>query len=146
MAVCCVVLNHIWPSYAVITLVHFGDWMHNWRGAIEHGWPDREAVGVYLRSLPATTTIFCDEATVEVLSRLDRHRFNRHWVDEPGGAANIEATADREGVVYVATWIRKLHELRASGAGEVVFRPPGEVDDDAGLAVLRVPGRGLSPR
>ena len=112
--------------------------MHEWGGALRRGWPDREAVGAYLRGLPPTTTIFCDEGTVEVLSGLDRHRFDRHWVDEPGGAERIEAAADRDGVVYVATWIRKLTALRARGHGEIVFRPPGETSNDAGLAVMRI--------
>jgi hypothetical protein len=117
---------------------HLDDWMHEWGGALLRGWPDREAVGAYLRSLPPTSTIFCDEGTIEVLSRLDRHRFNRHWVDEPGGTERIEAVADHDGSVYVATWIRKLTELRASGRGEIVFRPPGETSDDAGIAVMRI--------
>jgi hypothetical protein len=121
-----------------VSTAHLDDWMHEWGGALRRGWPDREAVGAYLRGLPPTTTIFCDEGTVEVLSGLDRHRFDRHWVDEPGGAERIEAAADRDGVVYVATWIRKLTALRAGGHGEIVFRPPGETSNDAGLAVMRI--------
>jgi hypothetical protein len=117
---------------------HLDDWMHEWGGALRRGWPDREAVGAYLRTLPSASTIFCDEATVEILSRVDRHRFDRHWVDEPGGTERIEAAADREGSVYVATWIRKLTALRESGRAEIVFRPPGETSDDAGVAVMRV--------
>jgi hypothetical protein len=127
---------------AVIALgglaAHLGDWMHEWGGALRRGWPDREAVGGYLRALPESSTIFCDEGTVEVLSRLDRHRFNRHWVDEPGGTERIEAAADADGAVYVATWIRKLTALREDGHGEIVFRPPGETSDETGLAVMRI--------
>ncbi len=116
-------------------------WMHEWRGAIEHGWPDREAVGVYLRALPPNATIFCDEATVEIISGLDRHRFDRHWVDEPGGADRIADAGARDGTVYVATWLRKMRELRDRGAGEIVFRPPGVTEEDTGLAVMRVTRR-----
>jgi hypothetical protein len=123
----------IWIVWSVLD-----PWMHEWRGAIEHGWPDRAAVGVYLRSLPANATIFCDEATVEIISGLDRHRFDRHWVDEPGGADRMEEAGAREGGVYVATWLRKTRELRERGA-HVVFRPPGETEPDTGLAVLKVP-------
>ena len=121
-----------------------GAWMTNWRYAVEHPWPDRVAMGAYLRSLPSTATIVCDESTVEILSGLDRHRFDRHWVDEPGGVARIEALADSDPqrVVYVATWMRKLRDLRAADAGPIVYRPPSDADiggkDDMGLAVLRV--------
>ena len=111
-------------------------WMHEWRGAIEHGWPDRAVVGAYLRALPPDATIYCDDATVEIISGLDRHRFDRHWVDEPGGADRI-LEEGAHGTVYVATWLRKTRELRDRGA-VVVFRPPGETQDDTGLAVLRV--------
>ncbi len=126
----------VWSTWSVLD-----PWMHEWRGAIEHGWPDREAVGVYLRALPRDATIFCDEATVEIISGLDRHRFDRHWVDEPGGADRIAEAGAREGTVYVATWLRKMRELRDRGAGEIVYRPPGVTEDDTGLAVMRVSRR-----
>lgn len=124
-----------WTSWSVLD-----PWMHEWRGAIAHGWPDRAEVGAYLRALPPGPTIFCDEATVEIISGLDRHRFDRHWVDEPGGADRILETADRDGVVYVATWLRKTRELRDRGAA-VVFRPAGVTEEDTGLAVLKVARR-----
>jgi hypothetical protein len=112
-------------------------WMHEWRGALEHGWPDRAAVGAYLRTLPANATIYCDESTVEIISGIDRHRFDRHWVDEPGGADRIEE-AGAHAAVYVATWMRKTRELRERGA-TIVYRPPGAEGED-GLVVLRVGG------
>jgi hypothetical protein len=125
----------VWTTWSVLD-----PWMHEWRGAIEHGWPDREAVGAYLRTLPPSATIFCDEATVEIISGLDRHRFDRHWVDEPGGTDRIEEAASRDGVVWVATWLRKTHELRDRGAA-VAFRPAGVTEEDTGLVVLRVSRR-----
>jgi len=119
----------------VLGWVRLGEWMRDWRGAIERGWPDRIAVGAYLRTLPPHATIFCDESTVEILSGLDRARFDRHWVDDPTEPERVEQAAAREGVVYVATWMRKLKTLPASG--ELVYRPPGETSDAAGLGVLR---------
>jgi hypothetical protein len=116
-----------------------GEWMHNWRGALEHGWPDRTAVGAYLRTVPERDTIYCDEATVEILSGVDRKRFDRHWVDAPDGADRIEATAAKDGEVYVATWAKKLKELRTRPGAEVVYRPPSpDARDDDGLLVVRV--------
>ena len=118
------------------TCVLLERWMHEWRGALENAWPDRVAMGGYLRSLPPRDVIFCDEATVEILSGLDRRRFDRHWVDEGSELGRVQAVADRDGEAYVATWMPKLANLRA--AGEIVYRPPGETSDDAGLAVLRI--------
>jgi hypothetical protein len=118
-------------------------WMGFWRGSIEHGWPERTALGAYLRTLPDDAPIFCDDATLEILSGVDRRRFDRHWTDDPATWTLIGAVARAHGVAYVATWRRKLvgHEA----AGELVFhaadasdsaRDP--VDPVAGVAVLRV--------
>lgn len=109
-------------------------WMGHWRGAIEGGYRDRLAVAGYLRTLPSDQPIFCDEATVEVLSDLDRHRFERRSIDRRDVRARIDAAA-AEGDVYVVSWIGKLAALRERGA--VVFRPEGAAED-AGLAVLLI--------
>jgi hypothetical protein len=112
-------------------------WMGFWKGSIERGWPERVAIGAYLRSLPAGTTVFCDDATLEILSGLDRHRFDRHWVDDPTTWQRIGEVAREDGVVYVATWRRKLvgHE----GAGDVAFSASdAPADPSAGAVVLRV--------
>jgi hypothetical protein len=118
-------------------------WMGHWRGSIARSWPDRRAVGAYLRTLPRAPTVFCDDATVEILSRLDRRRFDRHWLDDPHTWDLVADGARSSGTpVYVATWRRKLkgHE----GAGDVVFQAfepgvdAGHAADDVGLAVMRI--------
>jgi hypothetical protein len=112
-------------------------WMTFWRAAIDHGWPERTALGAYLRSLPAGPTIFCDDATLEILSGLDRRRFDRHWIDDPHTWGLVDAAAQVDGVTYVATWQRKL--IGHEDAGQVVFRggdTPG--DGSSGVAVMRV--------
>lgn len=112
-------------------------WMGNWHSALEHGFPEREALGTYLRTLPAASTIFCDDATIEILSGLDRHRFDRHWVDDPHTWDLIAETAREQGVAYVATWRRKLigHER----SGTVTFQAGGERgDNNTGVGVMRV--------
>ncbi|HEV3192214.1 MAG TPA: hypothetical protein VGY54_16995 [Polyangiaceae bacterium] len=112
-------------------------WMGFWRASIRRGWPERQAIAAFLRSLPQSSTLFCDEATVEILSGLDRHRFDRHWVDDPHTWELIVADARERGVAYVATWNRKLvgHE----SAGTVVLRA-GQVDGqpDSGFSVMRI--------
>ncbi len=112
-------------------------WMGFWRDSIERGWPERAQLGAYLRSLPGGTTIFCDDATLEMLSGLDRRRFDRHWVDDPETWDLVTRVARAKGVAYVATWRRKLsgHEQ----TGDVVFRASDSSDaPNAGVAVLRV--------
>jgi hypothetical protein len=112
-------------------------WMGFWRSSIEHGFPERAELGRYLRTLPPTSTIFCDDATIEILSGLDRRRFDRHWIDDPHTWDLVERAAREQGVAYVATWRRKLvgHE----DAGTLTFRAPTARDDESsGVAVLRV--------
>jgi hypothetical protein len=112
-------------------------WMGFWRGSIERGWPDRTALGAYLRSVPAQSTIFCDDATLEILSGLDRRRFDRHWLDDPHTWDLVAHAAQAGEQPYVATWSRKL--VGHDSLGEVVFRAGQEPDDAAtGVAVMRV--------
>jgi hypothetical protein len=114
-------------------------WMDQWKGSIERGFPERAALGAFVRTLPEGAPIFCDDATLELPTGLDRRRFDRHWVDDPRTWTLIAEAARAHGSAYVATWRRKIagHE----GAGRVLFRAgerPGEAD--SGVAVLRVPG------
>jgi hypothetical protein len=112
-------------------------WMGFWQGSVERGWPRRAEFGAYLRTLPPAPTIFCDEATVEILSRLDRRRFDRHWTDDPHTWDLVADAASAQGVAYVATWNDKLrgHEH----AGEVIFRlRDRDSDASSELAVMRV--------
>jgi hypothetical protein len=112
-------------------------WMGFWRGSITRGWPEREAVGAALRGLPGTSTIFCDDATLEILSGVDRRRFDRHWLDDPATWDRVEQVARGRGGAYVATWRRKIegHENDA----EVVLRAGTSQDDPrAGVEILHV--------
>jgi hypothetical protein len=115
-------------------------WMGFWRGAIERGWPERVALGAYLRTVPNDAPIFCDDATLEILSGLDRRRFDRHWIDDPATWTVIAGAARAHGAAYVATWRRKLVGHEAAGA--IVFRAADARDDaaaaNAGVAVMRV--------
>jgi hypothetical protein len=118
-------------------LVTLTVWMGFWRASLERGFPEREAMGKYLRSLPSAAPIFCDEATIEILSGLDRRRFDRHWIDDPHTWELVTRAAHEHGVAYVATYRRKLdgHE----GDGALTFQA-GQVEGDphSGVAAMRV--------
>jgi hypothetical protein len=116
-------------------LIVLQTWMGFWIASIERGWPERKVLASYLRSLPGSATIFCDEATIEILSGLDRRRFDRHWVDDPHTWDIVDDVARRQGAAYVATWVRKLQ----GHSGELLLRA-GQVDGDSssGVAVVRI--------
>jgi hypothetical protein len=121
-----------------VLAVQLDVWMGFWRGSIAQGWPERAAIGAYLRGLPGTPLVFCDEATIEIPSGLDRRRFDRHWVDDPHTWDLVHEAARERGVAYVATWRRKLRGHEATG--KIVFQAgadPARQDED-GVAVMRV--------
>jgi hypothetical protein len=139
--------------------VQLNVWMGFWRASIERGWPERAAIASYLRSLQGAPVVFCDEATIEISSGLDRRRFDRHWVDDPHTWDLVEIAAREQGVAYVATWRRKLrgHERgstsREAGGrgvtGDIVFRAGFDPADEnaTGVAVMRVkPDEGNAQR
>ena len=113
-------------------------WMGFWRGSIERGWPERTALASFVRELPGLQTVYCDDATLEILTGLDRRRFDRHWVDDPHTWDLIEDAARDRGPVYVATWRRKLRGHEA--AGDIVFAAGVDPADPTGtgVAVMRV--------
>jgi hypothetical protein len=120
-------------------LVSLDVWMGFWRGSIERGWPSRQELGAFLRTLPESSPIFCDDATLELLSGVDRHRFDRHWLDDSHTWDLVENAARARGVVYVATWKDKArgHE----GTGTVVFHVRDNREDpNSELVVMRVTG------
>jgi hypothetical protein len=122
-------------------LVQLDVWLGFWRGSIARGWPERQAIAAYVRALPGDRTIYCDEATIELLTGIDRRRFDRHWVDDPHTWDLIVERARAEGTVYVATWRRKLkgHEEAGTIGFAAGFDP---ADPDAtGVAVMRVDGQ-----
>jgi hypothetical protein len=119
-------------------LVELDVWMGFWQDSIERGWPERRALAEYLRGVPGDATVFCDEATLELLTGLDRRRFDRHWLDDPHTWDLVDGVARSRGVAYVATWRRKMRDHE--GAGMMVFTAGSDSADPSGtgVAVLRV--------
>jgi hypothetical protein len=113
-------------------------WMGYWRASIERSWPERTALAAFVHDLPGAPRVYCDDATFEMLTGLDRRRFDRHWLDDPVTWDLVRDDAATRGVVYVATWRRKMrgHE----DAGTIVFSAGADEADPAttGVAVMRV--------
>lgn len=104
------------------TYVQLDLWMTDWRDKCRDIWPDRLAAAAFLRGVPSNDRIFCDEATLEVFSGLDRRRFDRRYLGDDDGAVRIvAAAARRDGETYVASWAGKMTKLQA--LGHVAFRP-----------------------
>jgi hypothetical protein len=119
-------------------LVQLDVWMGFWRDSVVRGWPERKAVAAYLDALPRSRIIFCDDATIELLTHVDRRRFDRHWTDDPHTWDLVHEAAREGEPVYVATWRRKLEGHEAEG--DLAFTAGSDVVDPAhtGVAVLRV--------
>jgi GNAT superfamily N-acetyltransferase len=117
-------------------------WMGFWRDSVARGWPDRAALGAYLRTIPGGSTIFCDDATLEIGSGLDRRRFDRHWIDDQATWDRVHEVARAQGGTYVATWRRKLRGHEKDG--RIVFIAGEEPTDPGGtgVAVMRVEADG----
>jgi hypothetical protein len=136
-------------AVAVVALAGLGCeltvWMGHWRASIARGFPERAALGAYVRALPGEATIFCDDATLEIPSGLDRRRFDRHWSEDPQTWDLVRASARAHGVAYVATWRQRL---RGHPEGEIVFQAGSdpEAPDATGVAVMRVPADVAPPQ
>jgi hypothetical protein len=123
------------------TYVTMDEWMTDWRDKCRTIWTDRREVAAYLRTVSPTATVFCDEATLEVFSGLDRRRFDRRYLGDDDRSVRIVAdVARRDGEAYVASWAGKMNKLQA--AGHVAYRPAWAVDKPGepytGVMVVRI--------
>ncbi|MBI2394045.1 MAG: glycosyltransferase family 39 protein [Deltaproteobacteria bacterium] len=108
-------------------------WMRDWENASLGAWPDRREIAARVRDVDGI--VFCDEPTVEILSGLDRHRFDRRQLthkNAPGWVHDALATGKP---VFVATWAVHLKKLGVSGP--ILARSPGS-SGDSGFVLMRV--------
>ena len=128
---CAIVLS----SYERLT-----GWMTDWRHASEEVWPDRREVASYLGATRSSAIIFCDEPTTEVLSGVDRRRFDRHDVVDAAEPDRVRAAVARDGEAYVVSAAGRLEGVRSAMISEAIveeFRPPGPKDGVRALRILR---------
>jgi len=102
----------------------------HWREHTAAALPDRRAAGRFLRSLPASALILCDDAPTEVLSELPSARFARDYLGADA-VGEVQKWARSRDVVVLSS-VERLS--KALPLGEVVFGDPSS----AGLIGLHV--------
>jgi 4-amino-4-deoxy-L-arabinose transferase-like glycosyltransferase len=123
-------------------------WMADWRDKARTYWPDRRAIAAYLRETPPSTRIFCDEPMIEVLSGVDRRRFDRApiFADEPTKQRVLDAAA-RDGEAWVTSYPSHLGTLQPFSEVKIPSSPPATsaTYPAAEALLLRVPAAATRP-
>ena len=105
-----------------------------WRERTAAALPDRRDAGRFLRSLPESSLILCDDAPAEVLSELPSSRFARDYLGADA-VGQVRKWARSEDVVVLSSVARLS---KALPLGEVVYGDPAK----EGLIGLHVPRGG----
>jgi hypothetical protein len=119
-------------SQIVVTLI----WSAGWLSYTSHLFIERYQTIDFIKKLPPEKIIFCDEASVEVLSELDLHIFNRIWLENNEALDMIQAAKKSDKDVYIVTWDRKMK--RYFSEGEIVFTSSPDYNTKETLQVLKV--------
>jgi hypothetical protein len=94
--------------------------LQRWREHTAAALPDRRAAGRFLRSLPPSSLILCDDAAAEVLSQLPSSRFARDYLGADARRRCASGRARRTCVVLSSA--ERLS--KALPLGEVVYGDP----------------------
>lgn len=108
-------------------------WMRDWENASLGAWPDRREIAAKIRELDGV--VFCDEPTVEILSGVDRRRFDRRQLTHKNAPTWLREALASGRPVYLATWAVHLKALGVSGP--ILARSPGS-SGDAGFVLMRL--------
>jgi len=111
-------------------------WSAGWLGYTSKLFVERYQTAEFLKTLPQDKIIFCDEASVEVLSNLDMKRFNRKWLENNDAYDLITNMVKDKGEVYIATWEKKINLYK--GLGEIIFTSSADYNTKERLQVLRI--------
>lgn len=84
-----------------------------WRELTRTALPEPRAVAEFLRGTPASSWVVCDDASVEVLSGLERSRFIRARLDDRLSPRLIEWTRSRD--VFIVSRASRLGAFAHSG-------------------------------
>jgi hypothetical protein len=127
------------PAFALLGLLVLGLELRSlklplahWRQQTAAALPDRREAGRFLRSLPASSLILCDDAPAEVLSELPSARFLRSYLGADAVGEVRKWARSRDLVVLSAA--QRLNQALA--LGELVYGDPSST----GLIGLHVRG------
>ncbi len=119
-------------SQIIVTLV----WSAGWLSYTGHLFIERSQTVDYIKKLPDDKIIFCDEASVEVLSGLDMRIFNRIWLENNEASEMIQTAEKGNKDIYIVTWDRKMKKF--TGKGEIVFTSSPDYNTKETLQVLKI--------
>jgi hypothetical protein len=133
---------------AVLTgsTLRLGSSSRAWQDATRNALPEPRALARFLRSTPASSLLVCAEASIEVLSELDRQRFLRFRLDAHTAPRLAELARARDVIVVDRAW--RLQALLRAGhlshgavdgppdAFVAVFLPAGSAAVMTGIAAL----------
>jgi hypothetical protein len=122
------------------SLVYLIMWLCIWNNNYRNEFPEKKSASEYLRNIPGKNTIFCNDAIVEIFSKIDFRRFNHIWMENnPAASELILQTAKSEGYVYVITTPEKWKEI--NNIGEVIFQSTVGTNSNSAILILKVAGK-----
>lgn len=118
-------------------LIYLVMWLVIWDRNHYTGYPEKKLTAEYLRNIPDSKTIFCNDAIVEIFSKIDYRRFNRTWMENnPNASDLIIQTAEKEGCVYIVIPEDKWKNI--NNIGEILYQSPVQKETNLKLLILKV--------
>lgn len=118
-------------------LLYLFMWLYIWSNNYESGYPEKKSTAEFLRNIPDSNTIFCNDAIVEIFSEIDYRRFNRTWMENNTDASEIILeSAKKENHVYVVIPENKWKNIK--GIGEILYRSPVGSENKTSILILRI--------
>ena len=81
--------------------------------------PERKQAAEYLKHIPKGATIFCDDSVIEILSNLNKERFNRVWQRDDEITSGLIKSTQKP--FYIVTDERKFPFMEKYGKTKVIF-------------------------
>ncbi len=129
--------NSLLAAVFISCMIYLTMWLYIWSNNYESGYPEKKTTAEFLRNIPDSNTIFCNDAIVEIFSEIDYRRFNRTWLEDNTDASEIIfQTAKKENYVCVVIPDNKWKNIR--GIGEILYQSPMEKNTNQRLLILKV--------
>lgn len=108
--------NYLAVIMIVVQLFVVLYWGYIWIKTYQEGFPDKQEVAEFLRSLPETSKILTNDAVIKVLSNLPYDRFDNYWLSGEEKTFNYITDLKRQkGEVYVVVPLEEVISYTALG-------------------------------